>query len=463
MARATADEAPGTVSAARTVGPRPTRTRAEYTASRPVPRDGTALGQVAPYHVPTTMSPVRSFHAQRPNPGSPARLGRLLTPHGAIETPAFLVLGTQGAAASLLPPEVAALGGQAILASTYHLSLRPGANLIADAGGLHPFMGWSGPLVADSGGYPIGSRAFGPRAERAARGRQVGTFAEREAGARRRPNATASAQALPPRIDDDGFTYRSHVDGSTHRLTPESSILVQEQLGADIMTALDEPTAPDHDEARTARAAARTHRWAERALAARRGGAALFAAVAGGAVARLCRTSARVLGDLPFDGYLVGGTAAWSAGARSRVLASTVPLLPEDRPRRFAGVGGPAELFRGVEAGVDLFDSALPFWLAGRGVLMTADGPLAIARAAYREDDGPPDPTCTCPTCATFSRAYLRHLFVAEELLAATLAATHNLAFVLGLLARIRAALGGGSLAVLKAEVLGRYGALRPR
>ncbi len=402
------------------------------------------------------MTPPFAFVARRPDPAAPARWGRFATPHGDIETPGFVVSGGQGAVASLQADEVAALGGQVVVASTYHLALRPGLDLIAEFGGLHAFMGWPGPLITDSGAPHVVSRLFAPRP---ARGRLLGSLPEGDVTARRRPNATALSQARLVKIDDDGITYRSHIDGSTHRLTPESALATQERLGADIMIAPDEPTAPEHDEARTARAMSRTHAWAARALAARtRSDTALFGVVGGGTYRRLRQESAAHIGGLAFDGFVFGGSLGTTARDLQRVLAVAAPLLPEDRPRYLPGVGMPADLFRGIEAGIDLFDSALPLRLAGRGVLMTSDGLLTIRRTAYREDDGPPDPACCCPTCTTFSRAYLRHLFVAEEMLAATLAISHNLAFVLGLLARIRSALAGGSLAALKAEVLGRFG-----
>ncbi len=400
--------------------------------------------------------PSSSFAAERPDPTSPARLGRLVTPHGVIETPAFVVLGTQGAVKSLQPHEVVALGAQAVLANTYHLSLRPGADVVAELGGLHAFTGWSGPLFTDSGSLQVVSRTFGPPPTR---GRRAGAFPDDDVSSRRRPNATATAQAKLVRVDDDGITYRSHIDGSTHRLTPESAVVAQERLGADIIIALDEPTAAGHDLAHTARALARTHRWAAQSLAARQhDDQALFGLVQGGTFKVLRQESATYLGGLPFDGYVIGHAHGTTTRDLLRVLDWTVPALPEDRPRHLSGIGAPADILRGVERGIDLFDSALPLWQAQRGILLTADGLMNIRRAVYREDDGPVDPACPCPTCTTFSRAYLRHLFVADEMLAATLATTHNLACTLGLMARIRSALVAGTFTVLKADVLRRFG-----
>ena len=396
-----------------------------------------------------------TFTSQRPDPTSPARLGQLVTPHGAIETPAFVVVGTQAAVKSLQPHEVAALGAQAVLCNTYHLYLRPGPDLIADFGGLHGFMGWSGPMFTDSGGYQVFSLGFG---KEHGIGKIVGMFPDEDPRDRRRPNATASAQAKLSKVDDDGVTFRSHLDGSTHRLTPESSIAIQEKLGADVILAFDEPTSPLHDEAYTARAMERTHQWAERSLAAkRRTDQALYGIVQGGAFRRLREASATFIGGMPFDGFAIGGSLGTSKRDLERVLEWSIPALDEARPRHMLGIGEPEDLFRCVERGIDTFDCVAPTRHARRGVLLTADGPLTIAKAAYREDDGPVDPECACPTCTTFSRAYLRHLFAAEELLAYTLATTHNLAFILGLMARMRMALAAGTLGALKSEVLGRY------
>ena len=399
-----------------------------------------------------------TFTTRRPDPRSPARLGTLVTPHGAVDTPAFVVVGTQAAVKSLQPHEVAALGAQAVLCNTYHLYLRPGPDLVAELGGLHGFMGWSGPMFTDSGGYQVFSLGFG---KEHGIGKIVGMFPDEDPRDRRRQNSAAGTQAKLSRVDDDGVTFRSHLDGSTHRLTPESSIEIQEKLGADVILAFDEPTSPLHDETYTALAMERTHRWAERSLAAkRRSDQALYGIVQGGAFQRLREESAAFVGGMPFDGFAIGGSLGTSKRDVERVLDWSIPALAEDRPRHMLGIGEPEDLFLCVERGIDTFDCVAPSRHARRGVLMTADGPLTITKAAYREDDSPVDPECGCPTCSTFSRAYLRHLFVAEELLAYTLATTHNLAFVLGLMARIRAALRDGTLDEVKTTVLGRY---RPR
>ena len=258
------------------------------------------------------MSAMR-FESHRPDPASAARVGRLTTPHGAIDTPAFVVVGTQASVKSLQPDEVAALGAQAVLCNTYHLYLRPGAELVAELGGLHRFMGWDGPMFTDSGGYQVFSLGSGMEH---GIGKQVGMFPDEDGRGRRAPKPTAQRVPEPGGqgkrlsiVDDDGVTFRSHIDGSTHRLTPESSIAIQERLGADVIVAFDEPTSPLHDKGYTATAMRRTHRWAERCLAARRRtDQALYGVVQGGAFQNLREESARFIGGLPFDGFAIGGS-----------------------------------------------------------------------------------------------------------------------------------------------------------
>ena len=397
-----------------------------------------------------------SFTSHRPDSRSRARVGMLSTPHGTIDTPAFIVGATQATVRSLLPPEVAALGAQALFCPSYHLNMRPGPDLIAELGGLHAFIGWSGPIFTDNGGYPVFSLGFGP--ERG-NGKVSGQLLRDDPREGRRSEARALPALKPPKVDDDGVTFRSHLDGSTHRLTAASTVRMQEQLGGDIIQALAQPTSAANDERATVQALTRTHRWAERALTARqRTDQGLYGVVAGGLFRQLREASAAFVGGLPFDGYAIGGTLGTTRRQLEHVLDWSVPALPEDRPRHLSGIGEPADLFLSVERGIDTFDSAVPTRHASRGVLLTAEGPLTISKLIYREDDGPIDAECGCPTCTTFTRAYLRHLFAADELLAYTLAATHNLAFVLGLMAQIRAALTAGSLESLKAAVLGRYG-----
>jgi queuine tRNA-ribosyltransferase len=396
-----------------------------------------------------------SFRYRRPDPASPARLGQITTPHGVIDTPAFIVVSAQAALKSLLPAEVADLGAQAVLCPTYHLALRPGADAVAELGGLHRFMDWPGPLLSDSASYQVVSLGF---AKDYGIGRVTGTRPDDDLRVRRRPASAGGPQARLMKVDVDGVTFRSHLDGSIHRLTPEVAVETQEKLGADIIQAFDEPGAPLDDESSAALALERSHQWAVQSLAVkRRSDQGMYGVVAGGRFRRLREAGAGLVGREPFDGYVVGGTLGMPGRELDRVLSWTIPALPTERPRHLPGIGGPQDLFRGVEHGVDTFDSVAPVWHAQRGVLLTADGPLSIAKGIYREDDRPIDPTCRCPTCQTFSRAYVRHLFKADELLAATLATTHNLAYILDVMARIRKALAAGTLGWLRAEVLGRW------
>ena len=392
------------------------------------------------------------FEFRRPEAQPGARLGRLTTPHGTIDTPAFVVVGTQATVKSLQPEEVAALGAQAVLCNTYHLYLRPGAELVSELGGLHAFMRWPGPLFTDSGGYQVFSLGSGMAQ---GIGKQVGMFPDEDERGRRQPPQAAPGKKLS-KVDDDGVTFRSHIDGSTHRLTPESSIDVQEKLGADVILAFDEPTSPLDDEPYTARAMHRTHRWAERCLTARRrSDQALYGIVQGGAFQRLREQSAAIIGGLPFDGFAIGGSLGKSKRDMERVLEWSVPALPADRPRHMLGIGEPEDLFACVERGIDTFDCVAPTRLARRGVLLTGRGRITISQAKYRADPAPVEDGCGCPTCRSFSRAYLRHLFVADELLAYTLATMHNLYFILSLMARVRGGLADGTYGALKDEVLG--------
>jgi queuine tRNA-ribosyltransferase len=393
------------------------------------------------------------FDVDHRDPGSSARLGRLSTPHGTVETPAFVVVGTQATVKSLQPSEVAALGAQAVLCNTYHLYLRPGPDLIAEQGGLHRFMAWPGPMFTDSGGYQVFSLGFGIEH---GIGKLVGMFPE-EGQPDQRTGARASPKRKLSRVDDDGVTFRSHVDGSTHRLTPEASIEIQEKLGADVILAFDEPTSPLHDEAYTRRAMERTHGWAERCLGARRRtDQALYGIVQGGAFRRLREESAAFIGARPFEGFAIGGSLGKSKRDMHDVLDWSIPALPVARPRHMLGIGEPEDLFECVGRGIDTFDCVAPTRLARHGVLYTPTGKIKIGQAKYRRDPEPVDAGCSCRTCRSFSRAYLRHLFAAEELLGYTLASIHNLHFILGLMARIREAVGAGSLDALRADVLGR-------
>jgi queuine tRNA-ribosyltransferase len=334
------------------------------------------------------------------------RAGVLRTSHGEIATPAFAPVGTQATVKSLTPQHLAEIGAQLILANTYHLYLRPGAERIAALGGLHTFMAWPGPILTDSGGYQVFSLA-------------------------------ATRQ-----VDDDGVSFRSHLDGSPHRLTPEKSIALQELLDADIIMALDECPAP-HDRRYNEEALRRTHLWAERSVAAhRRDDQALFGIVQGGVFPDLREQSARTIAALGTPGIAIGGLSVGETKEEMHaILDGLCPILPDDRPRYLMGVGSPEDLVECVQRGIDLFDCVLPTRMARNHAALTRRGRLNMRLASLAEDPRPIDPACDCYTCRSFSRAYLRHLCVAEEMLAATLLSIHNLRLLLTLAADLRGAI----------------------
>ncbi len=333
-----------------------------------------------------------------------ARAGILTTPHGTVETPAFMPVGTAGAVKAVTRRDLAELQAQILLANTYHLMLRPGDELVRDLGGLHGFTGWSGPFLTDSGGYQV-----------------------------------FSLTALR-KLDEEGVRFQSHLDGSSHLLTPERSIQVQENLGADLIMAFDEcPPWPSPREA-VADSTARTGRWAARSRGAqRREDQWLFGIVQGGVHLDLREASAREIMALDFPGHAIGGVSVGEPTEdRIRVLEHLDPILPETKPRYLMGVGTPEDLVEGVFLGIDLFDCVLPTRNARNGQLFTRSGRLSIRNARFRADPLPPDPECPCPTCRTTSRAYLRHLHLAGEMTAATLMTLHNLFVYLDIMRAMR-------------------------
>ena len=342
-----------------------------------------------------------------------ARAGTLTLAHGVVETPQFMPVGTNATVKAVSPDELHAAGASIVLANTYHLFLRPGHERIERLGGLHRFMGWDGPILTDSGGYQVVS--------------------------------LADART----IDDDGATFRSHIDGSTRRLTPESAIEVQEALGSDVAVAFDHPVYPSSPRPVVEDATERTHRWAERCVAAHtRTDQALFGIVQGGVDPELRERSTRFIAALPVDGICIGGLAGDETPVeRARALDVVVPLLADDpRPRYLMGLGSPADILDAVAGGIDLFDSVLPSRVARNGQLWVPGGRLNLRNAAFLDDPRPVQEDCPCPACTTFSRAYLAHLFRARELLAYRLATCHNLTFTLDFMARIRSAIRAGTL-----------------
>lgn len=339
-----------------------------------------------------------------------ARAGKFQTPHGELLTPVFAPVGTQASVKSLTPVQLMDLGASLILANTYHLYLRPGDELIAEMGGLHQFMHWSGPILTDSGGF------------------QVFSLAKNRS------------------IDKDGVTFRSHIDGSSHRLGPEKSISIQENLGADIIMAFDECADP-YDKAYSKLAMSRTHSWAERCLQVKtRSDQALFGIVQGGIFEDLRRESAEFIASLGFPGIAIGGLSVGETKLEMHnILELLDPLLPDDKPRYLMGVGTPEDLINGVRRGIDIFDCVLPTRLARHKAGMTRYGErLNLVNAKYARDSQPLDVDCQCYTCQNFSRSYIRHLIIAKEMLSATLLSIHNLHTLIVLINDIRQAILAG-------------------
>ena len=336
-----------------------------------------------------------------------ARAGELVTAHGTVPTPVFLPVGSQAAVKTLTLQEVSDIGFRMLLANTYHLYLRPGTEIIKQLGGLHRFMGWQGAILTDSGGYQIFSLA----------------------GLRK--------------IDDKGVTFRSHIDGSSHFITPQKAIELQQELGADIIMTLDECPPSDADFSKTRRAMERTHLWAGKCKEAhRRNNQALFAIVQGGVFPELRQQSAEYLAGLDFPGYAIGGLSLGEPKEVTfEITAQTAALLPADKPRYLMGVGSPEDIVEAVAGGIDIFDSALPTRVARNGALFARRGRINITNAKYRNMKGPFDATCGCYTCRNFSAAYLHHLLHCGELLALRLATLHNLTFMHNLMQDIRTAI----------------------
>ncbi|HEX9747616.1 MAG TPA: tRNA guanosine(34) transglycosylase Tgt [Methylomirabilota bacterium] len=355
-----------------------------------------------------------------------ARLGRIHTPHGSVETPAFMPVATQGSVKSLTPGDLAAAGAQIVLANTYHLLLRPGHELVRELGGLHRFMGWDGPILTDSGGFQVWSLS------------------------------------KLRRLGEEGVEFRSHVDGSLRTLTPESVVAAQHALGVDVLHPLDECLAHPATLAETERSLALTLRWLHRAVAAHRAAGApgaLFGIVQGGTSPALRRRAVDETCALDLPGYAIGGLAV---GEPKPVLYDIAELvaarLPAARPRYLMGVGKPTDLVEAVARGVDLFDCVLPTRNGRNGQAFTPDGPLNISNARYTRDAAPLDPACPCEACRRFSRAYLRHLFGARELLGYRLLTLHNLTFYLALMRQTREAVANGDFDSFRSRFLERYG-----
>jgi len=346
-----------------------------------------------------------------------ARTGLFRTPHGDLLTPVFAPVGTSATVKAVTPAQLQELGATLILANTYHLYLRPGDETISQMGGLHPFMQWPNPILTDSGGYQVFSMADSRR------------------------------------IDEDGVTFKSHIDGSIHRLTPEKAITIQENLAADIIMAFDE-CAPPYDRTTNERAVERTHRWAERCIKVKsRSDQALFGIAQGGIFHDLREESARFISELGFPGNAIGGLSVGETKEEMHTILSELDeILPEDKPRYLMGVGSPEDLVNGVLRGVDMFDCVLPTRLARHHAAITRNGRINLVNAIHQNDPQPIDESCSCYTCIHFSRAYLRHLIIAKEMLAATLLSIHNLHTLLQLMQDMRQSLVAGTFEAFAAQ-----------
>lgn len=379
----------------------------------------------------TTRAAGFGFELRASEPATGVRLGRLTTSRGTVDTPAFMPVGTQATVKTLHPDEVKRTGAQIILANTYHLMLRPGQDVLRDAGGLHRFMQWSGPILTDSGGFQIFSLAT-----------QV-------------------------TVRDDGATFRSHIDGSPHLLTPERAIQLQVGFGSDIMMQLDHVVGHPCERSTAQAAMLRSDRWLHRCieeydnLDAARNGQALFGISQGGMDAGLRRESARRLAETSVAGCAIGGLSVGESKAlMHEMLAVTVPELPESKPRYLMGVGSPEDLWNCVALGVDMFDCVLPTRLARNAALFTPEGRINIRSARYRDHHQPIDAGCDCDACSRFTAAYLHHLFRANEVLGLRLASVHNLRFLARQMETIRVSIAEGTFESSKRSFLDTYKAV---
>ncbi|MDQ5886397.1 MAG: queuine tRNA-ribosyltransferase [Patescibacteria group bacterium] len=398
-----------------------------------------------------------SFSITHKVAGTHARAGILHTPHGDIQTPVFIVGGTKATVKTLTNEMVRDLGGQAILANTYHLMLRPGADVVEQAGGLAKFMNWDGPTFTDSGGFQVFSLGVAYK-------KGIDAVAHSEKG-----DATkaTSNNAQLAKVDDDGVSFRSHIDGSSLRMTPESSMQLQWQIGADIHMAFDELASPLASEAYLRESLNRTHAWAKRCVIEHekqwakhqkdgRPYQALWPVVQGARNEELRRESARFMADLNVDGFGIGGV--FEPGEIASTVRWVVEELPEDKPRHLLGIGNQVtDLFLGVEYGIDTFDCVAFTRQARNGGIYTSSGRINIKNAKYQKDFNPIDQSCDCYTCKNYTMAYINHLFRAQEMLAFTLASIHNEYFAVNLVDRIRKSIIDGNFLDFKSQYLSQY------
>ena len=421
------------------------------------------------------------FKIEKRLEGFLGRAGTLTTPHGVIETPSFVVVGTKGTVKAMTPEQLKEIGVQVTLANTYHLYLQPGNELIREAGGLHKFMNWQGPMMTDSGGFQVFSLGV-------AYGKELSKVVSVTDPSLLIPERSTAEDGVPrlATIGNDGVSFRSHLDGSLHYITPEKSIEIQHNLGADIIFAFDECTSPTETARYQEEALSRTHSWAKRSLEEHKKREeakqeyanssrftlkgsdatqnshilaslpqALFGIVQGGRSEELRKKSAKVIGEMDFDGFGIGGSFAKED--MSTAVKWVNEVLPEDKPRHLLGIGEPEDLFSGVENGVDLFDCVGPTRIARNGTMFTKNGKINILNAKFVKDFGSVDEGCGCNTCQNYTRAYLSHLFRAKEMLGATLASIHNVYFITNLVKQMRNAILNDTFHEFKNEFLESY------
>lgn len=397
------------------------------------------------------MSEALTFTIHHKLAGALARTGTITTPHGSIETPAFIPVGTKATLKALTPEQLAAVGAQAVLVNAYHLYLRPGSDILDKAGGVHAFMHWDKPTFSDSGGFQVMSLGVGFK-----------KVIDMDGKTDEKPLSRKERLAW---IDNDGVTFKSHLDGSKHRFTPERSMQIQHEIGADITFAFDELTTLHHDyDYQVESLNERTHPWAVRSLAehtrlnlerTHRPPQALFGVVQGANFQDLRRQSSQFLGNMDFDGYGLGG--ALTKENIGEIVSWMCEELPENKPRHMLGISEPDDIFACIENGADTFDCVSPARVGRNGALYTRGGRVNVTRAQFKEDFTPFDNECDCYTCTNFTSAYLHHLFKADELLANTLATIHNERFIVRLVDDIRTSIADGTFFDFKNEFLANY------
>ena len=399
-----------------------------------------------------------SFQVKNSIPGFQGRTGEITTPHGIIQTPAFIPVGTKATVKSVLPESIESISAQAVLSNAYHLYLQPGPEVLDDAGGLSAFMNWKKPTFTDSGGFQVMSLGVGFKKVIDMNGDSLNS-----------DDVIAEKRERLAHVDDDGVTFKSHLDGSMHRFTPEVSMQVQHKIGADIMFAFDELTTLHNTRKYQEKSLERTRLWALRCLdehkrltdeRSTKPYQALFGVLQGAQYEDLRRKAARDLGSMEssgisFDGFGMGG--ALDKSTLGTIVSWMTEELPVNKPRHLLGIGEPADLFAGVENGADTFDCVAPTREARTSAVYSPDGRFNLSNSAYRRDFTPIDSACTCYTCANYTRAYLNHLFKAKEMVGSTLATIHNLHFIVNLVDRMRLAINDGDFAEFKVEFLGRY------